>query len=83
MTEDQIIERVQHYAAQIHLAAQARQKPGAALANYMRMLRLWDEHRASATAAQRPTCPECNDSRVAIIDTDDLGPCPVCASAKR
>jgi hypothetical protein len=38
-----IIMWMQRYASQINTSAQAGQKPGAALANYMRTLRMLDE----------------------------------------
>jgi hypothetical protein len=41
-TEEELIAQMQRYAKQIHDRAMAGQKPGAALANYMRTLKEWD-----------------------------------------
>lgn len=48
MSEAEIIAQMQRYAKQIYDRAMLGQKPGAALANYMRTLRELDEARGIA-----------------------------------
>lgn len=60
MNKADIITQMQRYAKQIYDRAMMGQKPGAALANYMRTLRELDETRANQFARDLDACSETN-----------------------